>query len=278
MESESDPRVYSGSCSFSREYPTTNVALDFIPALKVDIFQSMLLRKAGSILPNQPFPVLRSMISCVRRQTAESEVSHIIYVEISSEKADWKSTLMRVISRLQKKFVEERVLKYVLVICDAKTYNLLQSIKFEYRSCLRWMLPFPGDWHILYNYQKVLMKPYAGLKPLHHLFKLQTLDEHMSSCYNHARTPIDTFCPSTLQLSCSSDLEQFERHTKVLLTLNSCLSYTAGLLRLNTQQYSSGTSTCCSVDCFAYIALFTSLRYRNWDLEFKAFNSCFYWV
>ena len=30
---------------------------------------------------------------------------------------------------------------------------------------MQWLLPFPGDWHVLYNYQKVLLKIYgdAGL-------------------------------------------------------------------------------------------------------------------
>ena len=38
---------------------------------------------------------------------------------------------------------------------------ILQEIKDEYWSHLQWLVPFPGDWHILFNYQKVLLKPYA---------------------------------------------------------------------------------------------------------------------
>lgn len=26
---------------------------------------------------------------------------------------------------------------------------------------MEWMLPLPGDWHILYNYQKVMLKIYG---------------------------------------------------------------------------------------------------------------------
>ena len=133
--------------------------------MQKDLFCSNVLRKAGSSLSIQPFPGLQSIVNCVRKQASDKEVSQITYVEIVSEKADSKPTLMGVISRLQKTFVEELGQKYVLVVGDAKTYNLLQSICFEYRSYLKWLIPFPGDWHVLFNDQKALMKPYedAGL-------------------------------------------------------------------------------------------------------------------
>ena len=57
-------------------------------------------------------------------------------------------------------FVEELKQKYVLVVGDAKTYNLLHAICYEYKSYLKWLIPF-RDWHVLFNYQKALMKPYA---------------------------------------------------------------------------------------------------------------------
>lgn len=49
-----------------------------------------------------------------------------------------------------------------------KIYELLQSLKCEYGDEFQWLIPFPGDWHLLMNYQSALMKPYfdAGLKAL----------------------------------------------------------------------------------------------------------------
>ena len=57
----------------------------------------------------------------------------------------------------------------MIVVGDAKTYMYdLQSIRFEYESHLKWLIPMPGDWDMLFNYQKALMKAYtdAGLVQL----------------------------------------------------------------------------------------------------------------
>ena len=50
----------------------------------------------------------------------------------------------------------------------AKLYEILQSLKVEYDSELKWVIPYPGDWHTLMNFQKALMKTYfdAGLRSL----------------------------------------------------------------------------------------------------------------
>ena len=56
--------------------------------------------------------------------------------------------------------------QWVIVEGDAKVYK--QSLKFEHSGELNWMVPYPGDWHLLKNYQAALMKPYsdAGLSAL----------------------------------------------------------------------------------------------------------------
>ena len=53
----------------------------------------------------------------------------------------------------------------MIVVGDAKTFDILQDLKNEHGKQMEWMLPLPGDWHILFNYQKVLFKIYgdAGL-------------------------------------------------------------------------------------------------------------------
>jgi len=44
---------------------------------------------------------------------------------------------------------------------DAKTYNHLRSLKKEHSDDLKWLLPMPGDWHTLKNYQPLFMTVYS---------------------------------------------------------------------------------------------------------------------
>ena len=56
----------------------------------------------------------------------------------------------------------------IVVIGDAKTYELFQKLKDEYGRDLNWLIPFPGDWHILKNFQPVVFKIFghAGLRSI----------------------------------------------------------------------------------------------------------------
>ena len=79
-------------------------------------------------------------------------------------KADSKDSIMSMLYDIYYLFREKRP----LVEGDAKLYDLLQALKREYRDKLLWLITYPGDWHMLMNYQSALMKPYfdAGLKSL----------------------------------------------------------------------------------------------------------------
>ena len=110
-------------------------------ALQVDLFHSVIVRKFDS---GRAFPGLQSFINCIRKQTADREVSNITYVEIISERADSKQTLLGIISRLHQVFVQELKQKYVLIVGDAKTYNLLQAICYEYKHTCHGCCPFRG--------------------------------------------------------------------------------------------------------------------------------------
>ncbi len=56
----------------------------------------------------------------------------------------------------------------LLIAGDAKTYKILVDLCKQYGHALKWVLPFPGDWHTIYNYLKVLTKIYwdAGFQQL----------------------------------------------------------------------------------------------------------------
>ena len=102
-----------------------------------------------------------------------------------------RDTLIKVIANLYKTLIETAKYQHLLVVGDPKTFDLLQSIKGEYAGHLEWLCPFPGDWHILYNFQKALMKVYsdAGLKQLGEVsgHRAETLTS-LVLCTNFKRT------------------------------------------------------------------------------------------
>eukprot|EP00117_Sycon_ciliatum_P010108 scpid69237/ scgid5182/ len=61
-----------------------------------------------------------------------------------------------------------RAQDHLVVVGDGKTYDHLLSLIREYRDELSWLVPFPGDWHLLKAMHPVIMKIYwdAGLKSM----------------------------------------------------------------------------------------------------------------
>ena len=82
-------------------------------------------------------------------------------MQISSERADLKSTLINILTKMDKTFVVEQNQKWLIVVGDAKTYDIVRTIRAEYGEQMKWVIPWLGNWHILLNYRKVLMKAYA---------------------------------------------------------------------------------------------------------------------
>ena len=81
--------------------------------------------------------------------------------------ADTSDTLMSLLYDVHREFIQQKKYQF-LIEGDAKVYELLHSLKCEYSDELQWLIPYPGDWHMLMNFQSALMKPYfdAGLKSL----------------------------------------------------------------------------------------------------------------
>ena len=73
-----------------------------------------------------------------------------------------------VISKLYSEYKVGIEIDYLVVAGDQKTFSRLCEIKHAYGKDLDWLIPFLGDWHLLKNYQSVLMKVYyhAGLRDL----------------------------------------------------------------------------------------------------------------
>ena len=57
---------------------------------------------------------------------------------------------------------------WMILVEDGKSYRHLMNIKKQYSTDFRKLLLFPEDWHIMKNYQMILMKVYysASLREL----------------------------------------------------------------------------------------------------------------
>ena len=162
-----------------------------LSAMNESIFTGTLLKQHETTKEGRTLPALISLINSLHLGPSEFEKSNIVYVEILSARADSKTTLGSVLAKLYKTFIIEHKQKWLLVVGDAKTFDILQSMRKEYGHHLQWMLPFPGDWHILFNYQKALVKIYAdaGLKHLAEAtgHRAETLTS-LIKCSNFKRT------------------------------------------------------------------------------------------
>ena len=98
----------------------------------------------------------------------EDEKSNIVYFDVLDAIADKKETVLLVLDKIRKQIVERHGKQWLVIAGDAKLYNVLTTIKREYGDEFKWLICYPGDWHMLVNFQKAIMKPYfdAGLKEL----------------------------------------------------------------------------------------------------------------
>jgi hypothetical protein len=142
-----------------------------LQSLRSVIFKYMLLKEVNVQLNNEcgiVFSDLMSFISTVRHNNVSPEKASVAYIDILSLQSDSKETVILILDQLHTTFIVKQNYQYLLVAADAKLYDILQAVRKEYGVSLDWLLPFPGDWHMMFNYQKVLTKIYwdAGLLQL----------------------------------------------------------------------------------------------------------------
>lgn len=101
---------------------------------------------------------------------SHTEKSNIYYSKVIDAIANNKDTIMALLHELHEEHIIKQHREWLLVEGDAKIFDVLQNLKHEYGDELKWLIAYPGDWHMLKNYQCALMKPYfdAGSKTLAH--------------------------------------------------------------------------------------------------------------
>ena len=118
------------------------------------------------------------------------EKSNVVYLDVVNAHADNRETVKYVLDNLAKEFHESLDLDHLLVVGDAKTFDHLEALKVEYGEDLDWMIPFPGDFHVLMNYQPIIMKVFwdAGLSNLGKVLHNGPTLTSLNSCSDFRRT------------------------------------------------------------------------------------------
>ena len=85
---------------------------------------------------------------------------------------------------LHQSFGVGKQINHLVIAGDGATIKLLLETKFEYGDSLGWVIPYLGDWHVLKNFQEVLMKIYwdAGLKEIAKINHKQGTLQRLQSC------------------------------------------------------------------------------------------------
>ena len=116
--------------------------------------------------------------------------SNVVYVDVVNKPADSIHTMYTVMSELRTNESLWKDSQPKPMVGDAKTYNHMVSLIAAHTDFAD-IIPFPGDWHLLKNFQPVLMKIFydAGLKQLAQEsgFRAETLTS-LAACSNFKRT------------------------------------------------------------------------------------------
>ena len=233
------------------------------------------------------------------------ESSNIIYYKVLEQRCDDKATLLGIISELYEEFVVPNKMKWLVLEGDQATYDRLQSIKREYGKDLSWMIPFPGDWHFLKNFQDVIMKVYfdAGLSDIakasgyqtnaigsnfkrNHNFLLEaweSLYRYFLSLFLSNKAPTDflEFVKGWVRsFPTSQDQQNAHRNLKQLMVdvLDKYERFPEEFLLFMEEQAQNNKTwrfwkQFVLEDCLAYVSLYLAMRSGSWDLRVTAIKS-----
>ena len=239
---------------------------------------------------------LREFLLPSPAQLMNSNSSLIYYMELIDENADSLETMGSVSELVLDKLLTESQ-RWVILVGDGKSYEHLQSMKKLYGSTFEKLLIFPGDWHILKNFQPVIMKAYyhAGLQQIakESGYRAETLTS-LEACSHFKRTHcfllqvweamftamIRAFVTSypkyaDLEKAIGEEVEQAtssqDMLMKVLEIVNNAMAIEEFKNFTEKQEKADGTwhlwTNFVFKDCFSYVCLFLAIRNSNWDLR-----------
>lgn len=234
-------------------------------------------------------------------QLEDHSASSIHYLALINDNADSDETMAH-IAELVLKQICSSYQGPVVLVGDGKTFEHLQHVKQLYGNALSKILLFPGDWHVLKNFQQVLMKGYyhTGLKDIaiksghrgetlkslelcshfkrtHH-FLLQSWEAmftEMVLSFLNANPQID------LKSSIQSIIDQNYSPPDHLLSIKEMLAEKSLFSEFRTyvteQSKLDDTwrlwANFVLADCFCYVSLYVAIRMSSWDLRIGSLKS-----
>lgn len=180
----------------------------------------------SALKPDHLLFSFKDHIAAMVGENIHSELSVVVYFPIVDMHADTIEAMSEVAAMLYKEYIASTGAQHLVVAGDAKTYLRLKELRQQYGTELDWLLPFVGDWHVLYNYQKALMTVYyeAGLKVLAMAsgFRAETL-KSVANASNFKRT--HAFLMQVWETFYRHFLNQYLLHS----SSDSCESLLAGI-------------------------------------------------
>ena len=149
-----------------QDFLQSDEELAALDKLQWDFFGYML--SIYALKPEHVIFSFKDHIAAKEMEGIHTEPAVVVYLSIVDMHADTVEAMSEVAAMLYKEYIASSGAQHLVIAGDAKTYLRLKELKQQYGSELDWLLPFVGDWHVLYNYQKALMKVYyeGGLKVL----------------------------------------------------------------------------------------------------------------
>ena len=179
----------SMGCLQFKDFLQSDEEVAALEKLKKNFFGYILCKSA--LNPEHVLFTFKDHIAALEGDGIHTEQAVVVYLSIVDMNSDTIEAMSEVAAMLYKEYIASTGAQYLVVAGDAKTYLRLKELKQQYGSELHWLLPFVGDWRVLYNYQKAMMKVYyeAGLKvfAMAFGFRAETL-KSVASASNFKRT------------------------------------------------------------------------------------------
>eukprot|EP00117_Sycon_ciliatum_P020451 scpid71142/ scgid18217/ len=213
-----------------------------------------------------------SLKDFVQEQGGEQpEAANVVYLGILDKPADNRETIKSILNDLYGTYGIGTRQQHLLVVGDGKTYDILLKLRQEYGKTLSWLVPFPGDWHMLKAIQPIIMKVYwdAGLNSM---AKAMSIKGEALSAVERCSTFRKThdFLLWAHEAIGRSMLEAYKTQHPSTNVTSPTMERLEEFSNTSTDEVWKLWANFYFRDMFAYVALWSAIRGGNWQRRVAA--------